>query len=83
MGGDASLHDLQSPQALPLHRKLMIGTYSVINIYDRARDEEFCKICGCYCDNEDKIIIFTKTKTTEFYLPKLAWDQIEYPINIC
>lgn len=60
----------------------MIGTYSVINIYDGARDEGFCKICGCYCDNEDKIIIFTKTKTTEFYLPKLAWDQIEYPINI-
>lgn len=40
-------HSPTAPHALPVHRKLMVGTRSVISAFYSARDNEaICKICG-------------------------------------
>lgn len=70
-----------APKLYPCTESTWLG-HSIINIYYSSRDA-LCNACGCYCDDEDKIVIFIKTKTTEFYLPILAWHQTQYPVNIC
>lgn len=93
MKRDASHTQLNSPQALPMPRKLMVETSSLINTCDSTRDNEaFCKICACCwwqrrCRRKKKkrwheIVIFTKRETTSVLFTNVN-PASEYSINIC